>query len=115
MQADAITGDGMANGILVQPMLAGRRFPRARCGELSAGKRSAGQGGGAWLRDGLVRHRRGACAGSVLVACLLGAACTPATLVPLSVTSRRLTLRVRIRSGDGVPIQNLEIPYALES
>jgi hypothetical protein len=30
-------------------------------------------------------------------------------------TSRRLTLRVRIRSGDGVPIQNLEIPYALES
>jgi hypothetical protein len=30
-------------------------------------------------------------------------------------SGERLTLRVRVRSGDGVPLQVLEIPYTLES
>ena len=31
LQAQAMAGDGMAKGILVQPMLPGRRVPRSRC------------------------------------------------------------------------------------
>jgi hypothetical protein len=64
-----------------------------------------------------------------LAACLLAAACTSGTLVPLSVTEDgiasvrqgQLELRAEVQPGSHnlpdtiTPIQNLEIPCALES
>jgi len=100
----------MAHSILVQPMPPGRPVPRSRCGRLCRLFRerlSEGQGRGAGCRAGLIRQRYGAFRGVVLAACLLGAACTSATLVPLymtedsiaSVRQGRLELRAEVQPG----------------